>query len=362
MKAPEISRRGFLAGTAGLAGLAFSGYAAKEPKFAVARAVSAKAGAPVSKLGVGNPAAIRALQLTDLHFFCPPTTLERDKLTTEYLPGLIERAKPDILLVTGDLWHDNNDGTGREYMEFAIDKITSLGVPWLFEWGNHDQLDDYAAGHDFLSGAKHSLYAGGSTGGNYRVEITRPDGSTCFEFVCVNTSLDGADAHTAAYLEALAAERGGQARVPAMGVMHIPVKQYFEAWREGDPTGIRLEGVSHQREDGETLPAWKAACGLKSCIAGHDHCNNYSGTIDGITLFYGQSTGASGYGGDKLPKGAKLYIIDAASGAVETETHFPDGAVWRPEAGWRTEEIVEIPWDTHDKRKALEDLAKENKA
>lgn len=353
MKVPPISRRGFLASAAALTGLTLTARA-EETKFAVARAASPKAGAPVSQLKVPDLSRVRALQLTDLHFFCKPT-LGLDAQTIEYLPRLIDSAKPDLLLVTGDLWHDNMNGTGREYMEFAIDKITALGVPWLFEWGNHDQLDDYAAGHDYLSAAKHSLYAGGATGGNYRVEITGTDGVPRFEFVCVNSSLDGCDDHTVAYLEALAAERKDAKRLPAMGVMHIPVRQYFEAWRQGDATGVCLDSVSYQRERGKTLPTWKTACDLRACIAGHDHCNNYAGTSEDVTLFYGQSTGASGYGGDTLPKGAKLYTINAETGAMTTEVHFPDGQVWSPQPGWRTENVLDIPWETQKKQKAQEE-------
>ena len=52
-------------------------------------------------------------------------------------------------------------------MEFAVGQIEKLGVPWLFTWGNHDRLTDYAHGQTFLAEAKHSLYRGGHSEGNY---------------------------------------------------------------------------------------------------------------------------------------------------------------------------------------------------
>lgn len=356
MKAPQFTRRSFLAGTA-LTAAASVTMGARSERFQVARAVSANAGAPVSKLSVADISRIRALQLTDLHFFCPPLELERDKTTIEHLPRLVELAKPDLLLVTGDLWHDNPGGRGREYMEFALEKLTALGVPWAFVWGNHDQLRDYAAGHEAMASAKHALYAGGATGGNYRVEVSGKDGETRFEFICVNTAQDGCDEHTIAYLDGLAKERSGARRIPAMGVMHIPVKQYFDAWRDGAPSGIRLEGVSHQMERGEALPVWKQACDLRACIAGHDHVNNYHATADGVSLYYGQATGSAGYGGDTLPKGARLYTINAETGNIASEIYFPDGSVWNPGPGWRTEDILDIPWNTEKKQRAMEDAA-----
>lgn len=361
MVAGSISRRGFLAGAAGLAALPLLG-AASEPKPFIGRDVSAKAGAPVARLKVADPSRIKALQLTDVHFFCPPTTLKRDEQTIENLPRLVEHTQPDLLLVTGDLWHDNPNGQGREFMEFAVDKITSLGRPWLFVWGNHDKLDDYAAGHEFLSAAKHSLYAGGGTGGCYRVEVGAAEGEACFEFVCVNSSAEGCDEHTRQFLAGLAAERGEARRVPAMGITHIPLKQHFEAWRSAEASGISLEGVHHQRERGATLPAWKQACDLRMCIAGHDHVNNFSGMADGVVMCYGHSTGVAGYGGDRLPKGAKLYTINAETGRVDADVHFPDGSTWRPEPGWRTADVLDIPWDTVAKKKAQEETAAKSAA
>jgi hypothetical protein len=88
------------------------------------------------------------MQVTDLHFFCHPDKPELDKRTIEELPRLRDLTQPDLIMVTGDFWHDNPGGKGQEYAEFAIDKISGLGVPWIFTWGNHDMLNDYAKGHD----------------------------------------------------------------------------------------------------------------------------------------------------------------------------------------------------------------------
>lgn len=351
MKAPRITRRSFMIGSAGVAtaALAWRANAAGNP---VGRAAQASAGAPLSKLAVADPSRIRALQFTDIHFFCERDGVNLDGTTIENLSKLVELSKPDLLLVSGDLWHDNPNGRGREYMEFAVEQIAALGKPWVFVWGNHDQLDDYMSGHEYLANAKHSLYAGGSTGGNYRVEMTDKEGAARFEFVCVNTASDGCDDHTRAYLDGLTTERGDAKRLPAMGVMHIPVQQYVDLWEKGQPTGIRLETVCNQEERGETLPVWKRACDLRACIVGHDHVNNYHGLVDGVDLIYGQATGSGGYGGGAVPKGARLYHINADTGNIASEIYFPDGSVWIPEPNWHTEDILDVPWDTEEKLNA----------
>jgi hypothetical protein len=360
MVAASISRRGFLAGAAALSGYAALGWA-REEKALIAREINPDAKPPLSVLAISAPSRIRALQCTDIHFFARTSEPGRDRQTIEDLSRLVDHAQPDILLVSGDLWHDNPDGRGKEYMEFAVDKLSQLGVPWLFTWGNHDKLDDYSAGHIFLQDARHSLYAGGQTGGCYTVQLEHK-GEPVFEFSCVNSSQEGCDQHTHDWLKALAAGRGDAKRVPAMGVGHIPVKQHHAAWRSADCVGILLETVNHHLERGATVPAWKQACDLRAVIAGHDHVNNYWGTVDGVAFHYGQATGSGGYGGDKVPKGAKLYTINAQSGEISATVCFPDGSTWVPEPGWKTDNVAEVPWDTEKKLEALKEAADKSAA
>jgi hypothetical protein len=353
MKSIHLTRRNFLAlAAAGAAAAAVRSARAEAALNVVGRTPAPQAGEPVSRLKIADPARIKALQFTDVHFFAAPEVPSSDKRTQEELPRLIEHAQPDLLMISGDLWHDNPEGRGREYMEFAIGQIESLGVPWLFTWGNHDQLDDYAAGHAYIAAAKGSLYAGGATGGHYRVELTDASGEVRWELPCLNSSDRGADAHAIAWLDALAAERADTKRVPALGVAHIPLTQYVDLWSSGEAEGVKLEDVCTWDSAPGVLAAWQRAFGLRGVICGHDHVNNYSGLIDGVELIYGQATGTSGYGGDSVPKGARLYTLNAESGSFASEVVFPDGTRWSAPDGWSTDQVADVPWDTPKKRQA----------
>ncbi|MDB4391691.1 metallophosphoesterase, partial [Akkermansiaceae bacterium] len=120
---------------------------------------------------------LRILQFTDIHFFCDREKFgeKADLQTVEDMERMIQNTNPHLIAITGDLWSDNPRGQGQEFFDYSLKKITSLGKPWLFNWGNHDRLDDYAAAQVTLTEAKNSLYRGGHDGGNYRISITNSE-------------------------------------------------------------------------------------------------------------------------------------------------------------------------------------------
>ncbi|MBI2426183.1 MAG: metallophosphoesterase [Candidatus Hydrogenedentes bacterium] len=295
-------------------------------------------------LSVADPSRIRLLQLTDIHFFCKTARPELDKQTLEDVPRLIEKTQPDILLVSGDLWHDNPLGKGKGFMEFALDKVSSWGVPWIFTWGNHDKLDDYAAGHDALHNAKHSLYRGGPGGGNYIVTLQDQAGADLWDLVCLNSMGRGLLAPQRDWLKALPGQEFRPAAKNAFAVVHIPVAQYEQAWAAPECGGVRLEGVSSWDEDGSALPLIKALGTVRAYFCGHDHVNDYRATVDGIELVYGRATGSGGYGGDEVPKGAKIITANAQSGQYTMETVYPDGSTWQTEPGKKIDQYENTPW------------------
>ncbi len=300
---------------------------------------------PYATITIPGKSAFRLLQFTDVHFFCVERDPSRDKQTLEDLPRLVDEADPHVLLVTGDLWHDNPDNRGAEFMAFAIEQLDALGVPWLFTWGNHDQLDDYVMGHQAMHSAKHSLYRGGKTGGNYIVHAVDSSGEPFWELLCLNSMGRGLNDPQRQWLQQLAREReGGMPVANAFGVYHIPVSQYLDVWTHGGAEGVKLEGVASWGEDGTTFDYIKRASPVKACFVGHDHVNDYSGQWEGVELVYGRATGTGGYGTHAVPKGAKLITANGETGEYEWVSILPDGARWTPAKGMRVETKEENPW------------------
>lgn len=322
----DMSRREFLGfSAAGLLASACSGFTAH----------AAAAPAWEMRFKAANPSAIRLLQFTDVHFFngvdkTPLQEKRRRQMTLDDTRRIIDQAKPDLLFVTGDLWHDNPNGRGAEFMAYALEQCSAWGLPWAFTWGNHDQLSDYAVGHKALKAAKHSLYGGAENGGNYVLAFEDGAGARLAEVFCLNTRHTGMDTacreFTAKAAETL--DTNGP-RPLRLGAFHIPLKQYEDVWENGTARGVIGETVCFEQEEKSSLPVLRDA-GIQAVFCGHDHVNDYSGVLDGVDLIYGRATGYNGYGAEKVKKGAKLYTLDPARKSLEWVSLLPDGSTWTP--------------------------------
>lgn len=294
------------------------------------------------KLQVANASEVQVLQFTDVHFFNGvnrwPKREERQRNeTADDMRRLVDHAKPDVLLVTGDLWHENPEGRGEEFMTFAIEQCDGLGVPWAFTWGNHDQVSDYAVAHGALATAKHSLYGGAKNEGNYVVTLQGKDGQRLAEMFCLNTRDTGVDDKARQFVKEASSALDAAGQHPMrLGAFHIPIKQYQDVWDNGTARGIIGEDVCMEAENRSSLAVFHEA-GIQAVVCGHDHVNDYSGVMEGVDMIYGRATGHSGYGGNNVPKGAKLYTFDPAQKTYKWVSLLPDGTTWQPGMDERTD-------------------------
>ncbi len=297
-----------------------------------------------SQLKIADPSRFTVLQFTDAHFFLDrPEVPGVDDHTRGDWKKMVDVYKPDLVAMTGDLWHDNPEGRGAEYQTNCIQTLEGLGVPWVYTWGNHDQMNDFVKGHDAFHDAKNSLYRGGPTGGNYTVDIENAEGKRVWELLCLNTHRHGVYGTTHEWLTKFAAQITDK-EVPRYAFFHIPIKQYFSARIKREYSGISYEGIAFEKEDGSALGLLKSVGGVRGCFVGHDHLNDYSANVEGIDLVFGRSSGWNGYGSDKIRKGGKLLTANCETGSYAWESVFPDGLRWKPNPDDHIEEIIDKPW------------------
>ena len=318
----KLSRRNFIKTTAvtslGIDSIVKNSIFAKSPI-----PNSSSFAAATSELIIANPAEFKILQLTDIHFFAQTTSI--DWQTIVDLPKLVDYTKPDIILVTGDFWHNNPDGRGEEYMNTAITIIERLGIPWAFTWGNHDQLNNYENGHLAFTNAPHSLYSGSSSNGNYVIEVKNTENELLWDLICMNSSIGGGSTGLAAIAQAWISEllqfqAAGKHASNAFGFFHIPVPQYQTVWDAGIP-GVKYENVySGSQDDSNAFNLFKQLETMRACFCGHDHVNDYGGMLEGIELVYGRATGYAGYGGGQVEKGGKLITANCVTGEYSWES------------------------------------------
>lgn len=298
---------------------------------------SAAAGGAVATLKLGNRSSLRLLQFTDNHFFGRVkeglTRTEADQATERDWREFVRIFRPDAVITTGDLWHDNPGGRGAATQAHALQQLEQLEVPWAFCWGNHDQLDDYAAGHAALESARGSLYRGGGSHGDYRIDVHRgSEAAVAARLWLLNSNRFGL---TDWQLEWLRESRVRLAKastppVPALAFFHIPLLEQKTLHRPEATPGVCFETVCHEQETGQAAPVLAGDDRLRACFCGHDHVNDYAVKTRHLDLVYGRATGHAGYGGDKVRKGAKLIELDLATGDYQQTTVFADGSRWRP--------------------------------
>ena len=235
-----------------------------------------------------------------------------------------------MLIATGDLWHNNPGGRGREFCEWSAARLSELGIPWAFAWGNHDLMDDFAQGHAIFEQAPNSLYSRGDGHGNYRIEIQNGRShKSAWQLYVMNSGGGGLTSRERHWIQN---EAGRAAEVPGIAFCHIPVYQYKTIWDENRANGIKFEDVCHEKDRGAAFEAIAKTGRVQAMFAGHDHVNDYAGIESGIELVYGRATGYAGYGGEKVEKGGKLIELDIKKGACSFLSVFADGRSWRPDA------------------------------
>jgi 3',5'-cyclic AMP phosphodiesterase CpdA len=358
MKNQKLTRRSFLklggATAASLTIFSRNSWAAASPNTGVA--VSTTYPETSSELRIKDTSRFKLLQLTDSHFFqvrkdgpdeylLKAGVTNRDARTMDDWKRLVDLCQPDLVAHTGDMWHNNPEGRGAEYQQAGVERLDSLGVPWICVWGNHDELDDVPKGHDRFHDGKQSLYRGGPGGGNYTVNVVGPDGKPAWKLICMNTNKNGLVEESLGWLTKFADEREQKAyATPSFAVHHIPTKAYITAMTNGTCSGVLLEPVSHEKETGAAFDQLRRIKSLRACFCGHDHISDISGTVDGVELIFGRSSGWSGYGWEKVRKGGKLYTVNCQAATYAWESIFSDGFRWQPEKGKRINEVLDEPF------------------
>jgi hypothetical protein len=314
-KAKALSRRGFISAAAGLIALA---------PFARGRAAAIlKPGGPLACLDLPGASSVKILALTDLHFFAK--TAFHDQRTLRDVKAMIAAAQPDLILTCGDVWFENVLHLGEKHCRWVCEQIGALGVPWAYVRGNHDDADDFAVCAAAIAAAPNSLYAGGLDA-DYVVEVG-PAGAPIVNLIILNDANPdlGFSLATQMHFETLAQLIRSRQPQPALGLafFHVPLPQLGDLADAGQARGVNGEKSFPENYDLASTQALLHSGLVAGVFSGHDHKNNYYGTVDGVGIEYIRATGYGGYGNHTVPKGGTL--ITAAAGGYTTATILPSG-------------------------------------
>ena len=131
----------------------------------------------------------RILQLTDLHYGGSVFTKKKDAYCKNLIITIVEKAKPDLIVVTGDMIFPipviGGTINNKKATEDICKLFDSFQIPWAVVYGNHDVEPIALYRKPTLSSvyenAEYCLFQKGkeelSGEGNYLIKVKNEDGS-----------------------------------------------------------------------------------------------------------------------------------------------------------------------------------------
>lgn len=295
------------------------------------------------KLKFTDEGTFKILHLSDVHYRVNEDTGEAAPLcrdvngdprstyctvanTTDFIARLIEDEKPQMIVHTGDII-DGDTHSAADGMNELYGLAIKAGLKWVASLGNHDdnsdltrpEVMDYILSLDSENNYSENnpLGPGGEDSesyGNFLLEIYDPReeaGSPLFRTYHLDSTTNNVTVNQQQvnwFTET--ASKLTQEGVPAMLFTHIPMQEYTQAaFRpESGLCGQIRESVSSGSVNSGLFDALVRDGSVKATFVGHDHTNDYCGSVSGVQLCYEGSPGYQGYGHCGMLERSECYV------------------------------------------------------
>ena len=263
------------------------------------------------------------VQFTDLHWRNGDAA---DQQTRELMNYVLDAERPDLVVLTGDVIGGAECTDPAQAWREAVCPMEERAVPWAAVFGNHD--DEGSLSREDLMAVQRScrmcLSERGPEDvpgvGNYVLGVqSARDGCVAAALYFLDSGslapagMDGYAWITAEqiqwYREVSRQLSKTYARIPAAAFFHIPLPEFNAVWNPTICQGSKNEEVCCPRINSGFLSVLCEQGDVMGVIVGHDHLNDFEGTLDGIRLCYGRATGYGSYGRDDFPRGARVIRL-----------------------------------------------------
>lgn len=304
------------------------------------------------QLSFRQDGTFKIMQFTDLHYM---DGRAEDLQTRELMEITMDLEQPDLVVFTGDVIYTGGVSPGNVRCENpeqafrdAVAVVEEKGIPWATVFGNHDtehgsgitrkELFQIAASHP------HAVIEAGPdeiTGeGNYVLELVDSAGNPAANLYFLDSGDYTPLQHIPGYnwirrdqIEWLTSESARlnppdrESKTPALAFFHIPIPEYQEVWDTQVCYGNKFEAVCCPVINSGLFAAMVEMGDVKGTFCGHDHINDFEGTLHGIRLCYGRASGYNTYGKEGLLRGARMIQLTAGESDFKTWLRLVDGSV-----------------------------------
>ncbi|XP_062198942.1 probable inactive purple acid phosphatase 29 isoform X2 [Phragmites australis] len=263
-----------------------------------------------------------------------------DLNTTAFLYRVFRAEDPDLVVFTGDNIYGSDSTDAAKSMDAAIAPAIDMKLPWAAVIGNHDQEGTLSREGVMrhLVGMKNSLSSFNPGGieidgyGNYNLEVSGVERTSLDEKSVLNLYfLDSGDystvrsikgygwikasqqvwfQQTSSRLQRKYMDENPKQKEPAPGLVffHIPLPE-FSSFTATNFTGVKQEGISSPSINSGFFATMVESGDVRAAFVGHDHINDFCGTLSGIQLCYAGGFGYHAYGKAGWSRRARVVSV-----------------------------------------------------
>jgi 3',5'-cyclic AMP phosphodiesterase CpdA len=283
------------------------------------------------KLHFNQDGEFKIVQFTDTHL-----QNSVSEFVFELVKEIVELEKPDLVVITGDVtFQDSVYDLPLGLAKIFADKE----IHWVSVFGNHD--DEAGPSRKKLSELYQSLpfNLNSSTTGikgetNFILPVAgkKSKHQALLYFFDSNAYnplkdkvkgaygwIDFSQIHWYRNQSASYTKENKGVPVPSLAFFHIPLPEYKILWEEDSISciGMKQEGVSCPMINSGIYTSMLECGDIMGIFVGHDHENDYIGSLNGIALAYGRFSGTKNTYGHLTP-GARVIVLKEGNREFET--------------------------------------------
>lgn len=294
-------------------------------------------GQKTTKLKFNSEGKFKIVQFTDVHLKID--NKPRCDSVLNVMESVIKIEKPDLVILTGDVVTSR---PVKDAWSIVTKPMRDALIPWAVVFGNHDYEHGFTNKQimDHLVTLPYNVSKYGPKDiygiGNYILEIesskSQKTGAViyCFDSNAYTGIKDNEEIGHYDWIKFNQIEwyrtqsekmtkKNMNKPFPALAFFHIPLPEYFIVQKKANTVGDQEENVSSPKINSGMYNALLEMKDVMATFCGHDHNNNFIGTLNDIALAYGCKTGKDSYG--RLDKGGRVILLYEGERKFDTWIH-----------------------------------------